>query len=402
MKEEEICPKCGNKITGGNNCLRCGYVKNSESIKEEIVISEEKSNIKQDVINTFYMFALSNILGGVPTVMMFGSIWLMFGAFGDKSTYYGVLIIIAIYLFVSAIAYFILLSKRGKDAFRKTKYDKYIIIAAIVISIFSHLTKGNNSNTKENQIISNNKEHSIMEEKLVYEDQHSRVKQMGIDYSKDGVKVSFTVDSFDNKYNCNKYDETVVRVNRYMLRYAASTITNDTNGICYFVLFNNKLSDFHIRDIYKVDIWLDLDGDSKQEIVTFESNSTKTDNAGDFEFLSDNKYRIYENNYFAVYYDPNFNNAINLLYISKIEDNYTLYIENEDADTFGNEGYASNKEPIPLYDYTVARRSFNYNPVIDNFSYYKADFKIVDEDSNIIKEGSINANFSKALVPKRK
>ena len=103
MNNEEknnLCPKCGNKLTANSNCLRCGYFdvqQNAElqdiikknDIEYEHQIKKAKSYLRVSILNIIFFLPIACIFGLHESILGFTS--------GSVQKSFGGIIFISIY-----------------------------------------------------------------------------------------------------------------------------------------------------------------------------------------------------------------------------------------------------------------------------------------------------------------
>lgn len=382
------CPKCGSNFEG-NYCIRCGYNSEVRNIDNNYPINQN-INSRQSTIQTkdivFLVLSIINVTTVVPFVAQFGIIWMLFGALGDsKITYYGLLLSCIGYVFASivgVIMFIINICLKGR-IFKACIIT--IFISFIVGFIFPiMLEKSNFSISKSNM-----KKNIIEVNKVIYDNDNLFIQQKEIKYNKSSVDVILSIEPRSDQVIIPNYFSA--RVNRCIV--SARLIKNDESNLYTLSINYNDLKEYNINDIFLIDMF--IRNDNENVLISIKTNSKKT-NDKDFLNLSEDRV-LYKNEYFKLLYDPNYKYSDFYIYIeSLISDNYTLYISEVDADT---PGYASHDSfDTKLFDYSILRMSFPTHSCNDNLSYFRAKYKIVDENYKTIKEDTIDINFSNSLV----
>ncbi len=420
------CLKCGAKLTTTGYCLRCGYdnsnseidnaasqvnstpqysndnVMNNEStqisvskqvqvetnkedtmteIEKEIAEQQRKRNIKSVI------FSLLNVLFIAGPVANFAGVWVLFGALsGDKFKYSFVTIACLVYVIISYIIFLFSVI----NLFTKDKLNKILKVLAIILIGF-HLFGPSISKKIEKKKYVNNLSKVKIEEKYVFENEKQKVKQKDITFDGTYAKVRFSVEQKDGKeYNCNNSNPKY-RVNGFYLTalsdlYTKSNIAKDeATGDCVLSISYNDLKKYNIKEIYSIDIWIN------RYIVNIKTDSSKTSNKGDIKAIENEKNLLHENEYFKMYYDPQDTNYIQVYFVSKIKEDYTLDLRKEDFDTPGllnDVGYYG----ISLYDYTITKITYSLKECQDNMKYLKAVYEIYTNGIDKI-EGTIDEKY---------
>ncbi len=88
-----FCTECGSELLSSGKCIKCGAMGPPSPVDTRTeyygsVGSQAASGSTDGLTITYFVLALLNLLGGVPTVISFGGLWLLFGAFSESDLLY--------------------------------------------------------------------------------------------------------------------------------------------------------------------------------------------------------------------------------------------------------------------------------------------------------------------------
>ncbi len=393
-EQKNNCPQCGNILTTEGKCPNCGYIKpiesnNTNEIKEE---PPKKGGIGKAILR----IVLFNIITLAVVFVVLALIY--YGGGEANKPVYFLAIIITLAYFVYRIFYKV----RGlinKIKLAKTVVDdpkgaveclklgikehkKAIVVVIILVILYFIPVIFPNEENKKNILTK-----SSIEEKVIFYNGNITIMQKNISFNEDNVKISLGITSTDgNELTCHQLSNP--RVNKYLLNYNFATTEFDKKtGDCIITINKEQLDKYEIEDIYMIDLWLN------NNIVTIKTNSSKTKNDKAL-YVKEDDYKIYENDYFSLYFTTGEGGEFNIFVESKIKEDYTLQINNIDMEGFNPNGHFGTE----LYDYTIYKNTQGYDQCSDSLSYFKAKYIIYDKDQNVIAEDTIDKEFDKPLL----
>lgn len=392
-----FCSNCGNDLNNQNIgcCPNCG--KKIEPQIDGQNILEKKDNeepVRDKIISAVILLILSivNLIGVVPFFVKLTIFWLFFGAIIDNDTlYYGLLLLFCGYFgasIVSIFAYIINLINKGKAL---KKCFLAIFIGFCLGAIIPVILVNSNFSFSKNEMIDN----SLNENQVVYENDDLKVLQQKIVYDKTDVKIYFSLETNDiDNYSLPTY--LTIKINKCeMLATLTKVEDSSYDNLYYLSVSYYNLQVYNITDIATINFDI-YDNETKDNInITIETDSKNTDvheNTG-----IDNYELLYSNEYFNLYFDPDYSSESADIYIqSLVSQKYFLTFSNPDFDTHGyiNDDIIN----VQLSDYSIINSKIHFHPCNENMSYIKFDYIISDEHYDVIAQEKVELNFSSAKI----
>ena len=392
------CPKCGNILYNQNIsfCSKCGNnlvnflnnnsEQNSNNYSNNLNFNEqavEKTN-KSSIV--FLVLSIVNLFIIFPAVGTVAGITFIFGVLTGIP-----LLICCGYFFssiVAVIAFIVNLVKKG-TVLKKCLHAVFVsfclgTITSIILSKINYTP-----------LILQMKKNSLVADKIIYQDDNLTVKQIKIDYDKFYIKVYFNVDTFKlDSYNFKGY--LPIRVNRCVVSSALIEKEDNDSNIYYISIPYSELNLYKIKEIYMIDFNIYNHKNRKNILIKFDFNSK---NNSSKENIFDSYELIYSNEYFKLYFDPNFRSDAKLYIQSLISNDYRLTISNSDFDTYGysNSPFYNTK----LFDYSITHDYIYFHPCYENMHYLRFDYSIKDNNFKEIKNDHVELNFPNYKIDKR-
>ena len=214
MKEQKdfgFCPQCGMKYSLNNFkgfCIHCGcninavlagqiQVNNTQQVPQQPVVPSQPGIVQPQPVTkqeekipggavAFLVISILGILIGVPTIIHFGVIWLLFGALSGDSVQYYLILYICLGLVIACIvglpASIINMILKGRHTKNCILIVVILTIIGLLIPVFLQTTGFNPSNVGLEKA-------SIEEDKIIYQDEKYIIKQKEIKYNKIKLKL---------------------------------------------------------------------------------------------------------------------------------------------------------------------------------------------------------------------
>ena len=370
-----------NNTVENNNQLNSinNTIENSSQINNVNIEPVEKP--KQSLIALVYL-ALSIIAfaGAVMVLPIVGGGWLLLGGLsGNNIRYYSVLAVIA-GMFITCLVFF-LTGIRVKKANGKKIISSILIVIltyAVCVGIPSIIENLSNKGTfdyKHNEV--------SMSEKIIYSGDKYTIYQRGIKYENKYLEVTYKVEDKDGSdYSCFNLD---VIVNNYYLGNHSSYKTSNNNE-CHFIIQKWALERYDIHEVNNIDVWMHLPNYSKNARNEFKIIRFKTDSNNEENEVKKYDNKVYENDYFTMYFNKSKQYAI---YVSKTARDLKVEFQGEKPILLNTSDNI--EKDVRLYNYAVTRKDYKqglYDPV--KINSYKTNYEIRDNYGSIVSKGTID------------
>ena len=410
QKDFGLCPQCGMKYSLNNFngfCIHCGcninavltgqtQVNNTQQVPQQPVVPSQPGIVQTQPVTkqeekipggavAFLVISILGILIGVPTIIHFGVIWLLFGALSGDSVQYYLILYICLGLVIACIvglpASIINMILKGRHTKKCILIVVILTIIGLLIPVFLQTTGFNPSNVGLDKA-------SIEEDKIIYQDENYTVKQKEIKYNKNKIEIVLDINP-DLK---NTYNYIHGRVNNCYI--SAVNIKKEEDGYYHTVVDKYQLKYYKIEEPKQIDLAIPLNGNKD---VTIKTNKATENNQQQLSF--EDKGLLYQNKYFKLYYNPSFTYDVDLYIESLVSDKYTVQFKDIDFDT---PGYINSVDGFNTDDYTISHYTISSYPCENNLSYLKGEYKILDDRYNVIDSGTINEQFERPKIDKRR
>lgn len=401
QKDYFNCPKCGMKNSINNTrgfCIHCGYnismiqastnSDSQEEIKESIEqqpLIPKKEKLSKGAI-VFLIFSVIGISLVLPFVLEFGIIWMIFGAFsGSETTYYAILYA----CFGFAIASIVSLPASIINIILKGRYTKKCILIVIILTILGLLIPSFIKITGFDLSDIGIKKAQIEENKIIYHDDQYIVKQKEVKYNGNKINIKLEIDG-----NMKDSDYINGRVNKCRVIGLKLESEEKEDNIYIVTVPRDQLTYYQITQPKEIKLNLPLSGVKE---VTIKTDKASSNNQQQLSFEEEGL--LYQNEYFKIYYNPDFEYSADVYIESLISEDYNVSFKDLDFDTIG---HLQSVNSFNTRDYSIEYNRVSFHPCYNNLSFLKGEYKIVDSSNGKeIASGTINETYNSPKIDKR-